>query len=93
MLASMLALPSREGHLDQVFHTLAHLKCEHNAEMVLDPTTPNIDDSDFPKHDWSHAPHSSKKESIPGHHPEPRGCGFHIIANVDANHTGDSIAR
>ena len=61
--------------------------------MALDPTTPNVDDSNFPEHDWSHTPHSSKMESIPGHHPEPRGCGFHVVANVDSDHAGDSITR
>ena len=92
MLASMMALP-REGHLEQAFRIFAYLKNKHNAEMVLDPTIPNIDDSEFPKHDWSHTPYSSKKESIPGNLPEPRGYGFHIIANVDSDHAGDSITR
>ena len=56
MLASMMALP-REGHLEQAFHMFAYLKNKHNAEMVLDPSVPNVDDSQFPKHDWSHTPY------------------------------------
>ena len=92
MLASMMALP-REGHLEQAFHMFAYLKNKHNAEMVLDPSIPNADDGEFPKHDWSHAPYSSKRESIPGNLPEPRGYGFNIVANVDSDHAGDSITR
>ena len=75
MLASMMVLP-REGHLGQVFHIFGHPKHEHNAEMVFDPTVPDVKDEDFPKHDWSHTPCSLKKESIPEHHPKPRVLDF-----------------
>ena len=60
-----------------------------DGSQSLKDETRNIDDGEFPKHDWSHTPHSSKKESIPGNHPESRGHGFNIIANVDSDHAGD----
>ena len=43
MLASCLALP-RQGHLQQLYNVFAYLKCKHNAEMIFDPTVPEIPD-------------------------------------------------
>ena len=52
MMSSHLALP-REGHLHQVLHIFAYLKKYHNAEMVFDPSDPDIDKSKFDKQDWA----------------------------------------
>ena len=92
MLALMMALP-RQGHLEEIFHIFSYLSDKHNVEMVFDLTVPDINDEDFPKHDWSHTPFSQNKEPIPDHHPKPRGFGFHLLANVDSDHAGDSITR
>jgi len=43
-MSSQLALP-RLGHLEQVFHIFGYLKSHHNAELVFDPTYPEIDKS------------------------------------------------
>ena len=50
MLSSCLALP-RRGHLQEVYHIFAYLKKHHNAEMVFDPTCPEIDMSLFERKD------------------------------------------
>ena len=49
-MSSQLALP-REGHLEQVFHMFGYLKSHHNAEMVFDPSEPEIDHSLFERQD------------------------------------------
>ena len=51
MMSSHLALP-REGHLKEVLHIFAHLKKHHNAEIVFDPSVPEIDLNLFPREDW-----------------------------------------
>jgi hypothetical protein len=52
MLSSHLALP-REGHLQQVYHMFTYLKHHHNAEMVFDPSEPEVDQSHFERRDWT----------------------------------------
>ena len=89
-----LALP-REGHLEQVFHIFAYLKKFHNAELVYDPTEPDIDPSQFDIKDWASSEfgHLEGKEEMPPKQPEPRGIGFTIVAKVDADHASDSVSR
>ena len=50
MMSSHLALP-REGHLKEVFHIFAYLKKHHNAEMVFDPSEPEMEMDTFPRQD------------------------------------------
>src|SRR6056300_439463 len=50
MMSSCLALP-RVGHLEQVMHIFGYLKQHHNAELVFDPTYPEIDEDAFQKKD------------------------------------------
>jgi hypothetical protein len=52
MMSSHLVLP-REGHLEQVFHIIAHLKKYHNNEIVYDPSNPVIDETQFAAKDWA----------------------------------------
>jgi hypothetical protein len=52
MLSSLLALPC-EGHLQQVYHIFAYLKCHHNSRIVFDPTCASIDYENFPRKDWT----------------------------------------
>jgi hypothetical protein len=94
MMSSQLALP-REGHLEQVLHIFAHLKKYHNAEIVYDPTEPNIDESLFEAKDWASSEfgHLDGKEELPPNQPQPRGFGFTIRAKVDADHASDSVSR
>lgn len=46
MLSSQMALP-RKGHLFQAMHIFTYLKKFHNAEMILDPSNPQVDMSPF----------------------------------------------
>ena len=92
MMASMMANP-RKGHLDQLLHIFGYLKANHNAEMVFDPTVPNIDKSKFLRESWAHTPYAGAKEQMPPDMKEPRGFGFVISAYVDSDHAGDSVTR
>lgn len=93
-MSSMLALP-RVGHLEQVLHIFAYLKKYHNAELVFDPTYPVINGAAFERKDWSTSEfgHLDLKEELPPNAPQPRGHGFIIRANVDADHATDSVTR
>jgi hypothetical protein len=91
-MASMMANP-REGHLDQLFHTFAFLKGNHNGVMVFDPTEPTIDESLFPDQDWSATPYSESTEDIPSNMCEPRGVGMTMRAFVDSDHATDVTNR
>ena len=52
VMSSYMAMP-REGHLKQLYHMFSYLKGHHNAEMVFDPSDPDIDMDDFEEQDWS----------------------------------------
>jgi hypothetical protein len=96
MLSSCLALP-REGHLVQLFHIFAYLKGKHNTEMIFDPSIPIIDESLFPKEDWTSSVYATSdcelKETKPPNMPSPRGKGFTMRVYVDSDHAGDTITR
>jgi hypothetical protein len=94
MLSSHLALP-HHGHMDQVLHVFAYLKAQHNAEIVLDPSDPVINENDFAARDWTSSEfgHVLGTEEMPGNQPEPRGLGFTIHAKVDTDHASDTVTR
>ena len=94
MMSSHLALP-RESNLEQVLQIFAFLKKYHNTELVYDPGDPVVDENDFERRDWasSESGHVEGKEEFPANMPEPRGHGFIMRANVDADHALDTVSR
>ena len=93
MMATCVALP-RYGHLNGVYRIFGYLKSHHNAEMVFDPSHPDIDEDEFPDKDWSTSEFGSDlKEILPDNMPEPRGQGMIMRCFVDADHASDSITR
>ena len=94
IMSSHLALP-RFGHLEQVLHIFAYLKTHHNAEVVFDPTIPEIDPASFERKDWSTSEfgHLEFKEELPPNMPTARGMGFLMRAKVDADHATDTVTR
>ena len=64
MMYSHVAL-TRQGHLGQVLHIFGYPKKHHNAEMVLDPTEPDIDMSQFEKKYWYQKIYGELTEAIP----------------------------
>ena len=63
-MSLFVAMP-REGHIQQVLHIFAYLKIHHNAQIVFDPSHPEIDDGLFEKQDWS-SMYRTGKEPMPG---------------------------
>ena len=94
VMSSHLALP-REGHLEQVLHIFSYLRTNHNAEMVFDPSDPCVDESEFKEKDWASSEfgHLEGQEEFPPNMPEPRGLGFVISVEVDADHASDTVTR
>ena len=87
-----MALP-RFGHMMQLYNIFAYLKLHHNAEMIFDPSEPVIDESRFPREDWSDSVYDTDdcdlKEPIPSDMPEPLGEGMTMQLFVDSDHAGD----
>ena len=52
IMSSHMDMP-RDGHLNELFHTFAHLQTYHNTEMVFDPSDPVIDEYQYQKRDWT----------------------------------------
>jgi len=94
LMSSHLALP-REGHLECLFHIFAYLEKYHNAEMLFDPTEPQVDSRAFQRQDWTYSTmsESERTEVLPPDMPQQRGRGFVIRCFVDADHAGDEITR
>jgi hypothetical protein len=94
LMSSHQALP-RQGHIEQVFQIFAYLKKFHNTEMVFDPSDPVIDEGAFELQDWTSSEfgHIQGEEVMPPNMPEPRGLGFVMRAEVDADHASDTITR
>jgi hypothetical protein len=78
-----------------VIHIFGYLKKYHNAELVLDPSDPVMDDTNFSRKDWttSEFGHIQGIEELPGNQSEPRGLGFTMRAKVDADHASDTTSR
>ena len=91
MMSSHVAMP-REGHLQQLYQMYGYLKTHHNARIMLDPSYPNIEEDDFPKHDWS-TKYKTEGEVLPPNAPTPYGMELVIRGYVDADHAGDQITR
>ena len=91
-MASMMAAP-REGHLTQLLHMFAYLRNNHNSVMVFDPTEPDLDESCFPREDWSASVYGTCSEDIPSNMPTPLGIGFTMRAFVDSDHAGELTTR
>ena len=92
MMSSHLALP-RKGHLEELFHMFSYLDKHHNAEMVFDPTEPEIDESLFPTKDWSNSIYGDVEEELPPDMPPALGMGFRMRVYVDSDHAGESVTR
>ena len=52
VLASQMAMP-RRGGLDAALHVYPHLRSRTNAQMIFNPTYPEINHSELMQHDWT----------------------------------------
>ena len=90
MMSSFVAM-AREGHLQQLYHFFAFLNLHHNARLVLNPTYPEIDESQFKKRDWKEF-YGEMRETMPPNIPCALGLDLLIRAFVDADYAGDPIS-
>jgi len=91
LLSSYLCQP-RVGHLEQVYHIFAYLKCHEMSNIVFDPNYVVWDDEPFHKGDWSEF-YKDAKEQVPPNALPPRGRPVQINAFVDADHAGNKVTR
>ena len=91
LLASQLAM-SRVGHLEVACHLCVHLTIEHDSCMVLDPTHPNVDLSQFKECDWKGFCGEAKEAKLTNATP-PCGKEVDIHMFVDSGPDGDEVTR
>jgi len=91
LLSSYMAQP-RVGHMEQVLHIFAYLKCHLQTNLVFDPNEINWDEGQFKKYDWTSFYHNAQ-EAIPPNSPEPRGYSVQINAFCDSDHAGNKVTR
>ena len=87
-----LAMP-RQGHLVNALHIMSYLKINHKSRLVLDPSYPGIDMSEFKSNDnW--APfYGDLQEAKPLNAPNPLGKEVTLRMFVDSDHAGDKSDR
>jgi hypothetical protein len=71
LLSSYLCQPC-VGHLEQVYHIFAYLKCHENSNMVFDPNYVSWEEEPFASGDWNEF-YKDAKEQIPLNAIPPRG--------------------
>jgi hypothetical protein len=91
LLSSYLAQP-RVGHLNQVLHIFAYLRCHDQSSIVFDPNHVDWDEEQFKKFDWTDF-YGNIKEALPPNAPASRGNPVQIYVFVDANHASNKIMR
>ena len=92
MISYHVALP-RQRHIDQVLYIFGYLKKHHNVEMVLGPTEPDINMSQFEKQDLSQTIYIEFTEAIPLNAPFACGRGMRMIIWVESDHAGELLTH
>jgi hypothetical protein len=92
-LLSQYSASPREGHLEAVYHIFAYLARHLNGRIVLDATSPLIDEDCF-QHDIDWKPfYGDVNEEEPIDMPTPLGLPVEVSCFVDANHAGNLVTR
>ena len=90
--SSFLAMP-RQGHLVNALHIMKYLKIKHNSRLVLDPSYPGINISEF-KCNENWAPfYGDVQEAKPLNAPKLLGKEITVRMFVDSDHTGENSDR
>ena len=78
-----------------MFRIFAYLKKYHYTKLVLDPSAPCVEESDFELKDWtfSELGHLQETEELPPNIPQPRVLVFIMSAKVDDDHASDTVTR
>ena len=65
---------------------MSYLRVKHNSRLVLDPSYPDINMSEFHgERDWTEF-YGDVEEAIPYNAPKPRGRGVDLRMFVDSDH-------
>ena len=91
LLSSYLAQP-RIGHLQQVLHIFAYLRCHEQYKLVFDHNSVDWDEQQFPVYDWTEF-YGAIKETLPTNAPTPKGNPIQMNVFVDADHAANKITR
>ena len=91
------ALP-RKCHLENVHHIFDYFKKFRNAELVFEPSSPEIGMNDSERQDWitsefGHLLEEDLKPERPSNMHAPRRIGFKVSVKVVAEHTEDIVNR
>ena len=91
-LSSFLVMP-RKGHLVNALRVMSYFNIKHNSRLVLDPSYPGIDMSEF-KSNENWAPfYGGVQEAKPLNAPKPLDKEVTLRIFVDSDHVGDKIGH
>ena len=91
-LSSFLAMPT-QGHLVNALHIMSYLKIKHNYRLVLDPSHPGIDMSEFKSNDNSATFYGVFQEDKPLNAPKPLLKEVIQRMFVESEHSRDKSDR
>ena len=91
-LSSFLAM-TRQGRLVNALHIVSYLKNKHNSRLVLDPSYPEIDMSEFKSKDIWAPFYGYVQEAKPLNALKPLGKEVTLRMFVDSDHTGEKSDR
>ena len=95
MISSHLAL-LREDRLNPICRMFSYLKKHHNTELVIDPSDPAVDASEFERRHWTSIQFGyilQEGVELMSRMTQPRGVGFVTRATFDAEHTSNTVTR
>lgn len=85
LMSMHMAMPTREGHLQQLYRMLGYLKLYPKRKLAFDFEHPNISERMFKQYDWYDF-YREASEAIPVDMPLPRGNPVTTHCFVDASH-------
>ena len=91
-LPSFLSMP-RKGHIVNALHIFSYLKIKHNSRLVLDPSYPGIDMSEFKSNENWTPFYGGVQDSKPLNATKPLGKEVTLRMFVESDHAGDNIDR
>ena len=92
-LMSQYQASPREGHLEALYSIIRYLGKHPTKRLVLDPTTPRLDESVFQTEaNWKEI-YGDLEEELPHDMPEPLGKPVTITFFVDSDHASNRVTR
>ena len=86
-ISSFLSMP-RQGHLVNELNIMSYLKIKHNSRLVLEPSYPGIDISDFKSNENWTPFYGDVQEAKPLNAPKPLYKEVTLRMFVDSDYAG-----